>query len=237
MGSWSSFGALPIVGVPVPRTETLTSSLVLDPADWGEFVLLKPSHLGSSSSGHGIQFIRTSRVRYMPPEAYPEAHPGRWGPMLVQQYIDTGVHLTAYRVLTLFGEPLYAMLNRSHMTRIGLDRPGAEIEAAVIAMQGVGDRERHLIDDPDVLALARAAYAAVPEPPVHGVDILRDVHTGRAYVIELNCGGNTWHFSSAMSEPTRTKYGPEFEAHKRRQFDAFRTAARVLVDVTEREAE
>ncbi|MEJ0097458.1 MAG: hypothetical protein WDM84_05355 [Bauldia sp.] len=65
--------------------------------------------------------------------------------------------------------------------------------------------------------------------------LLRDERTGKLYVIELNAGGNTWHFSSMFFAEARRK-DPEFTVKRRRQFDAMRTAARVLVARTNAEA-
>jgi hypothetical protein len=228
---------LAAAGVPVARTAILTPDLYLDPAVWGDFVILKPTDIPTSSHGMGINLTRTGRVRYKAPGEYPDGHPGRLGPMLVQQYIDTGEKLTVYRVLTFFGEPLYAQLNRSSARRIDLDGPDAAIESAVVALQAGENREGILIDDPEVTDLARTAHEALPEIPLKGCDILRDAASGRLYVLELNSGGNTWHFSSTYAEPIRALYGREFELRRRQQFDALRTAARVLVDRTKREAE
>ncbi len=88
-----------------------------------------------------------------------------------------------------------------------------------------------------MLALAKAAHDALPEIPLKGCDILREASTGALYVIELNSGGNTWHFSSDYSLPFRGRYGEEFELQRRQQFDAMRTTARVLVDKANAEAE
>ncbi|MEJ0098025.1 MAG: hypothetical protein WDM84_09025 [Bauldia sp.] len=53
-------------------------------------------------------------MRYVPPEAYPARHPGRRGPMLVQQFIDSGDRVTVYRVLTRFSaSPLYCQRMQS----------------------------------------------------------------------------------------------------------------------------
>src|SRR6516225_4169977 len=84
---------LAAAGVPVPRTAMLKPDLVLDPAVWGEFVIVKPTDLVRSSHGHGVKLMRTSRVRFKPTSDYPPDHPGHYGPMLVQQFIDTGDHI------------------------------------------------------------------------------------------------------------------------------------------------
>ncbi|HZP19899.1 MAG TPA: hypothetical protein VFB16_06765 [Bauldia sp.] len=228
---------LKLARVPVPRTAILTPQLRLDPAEWGPFVILKPTDIATSSHGRGINLMRTERVSYRPPGDYPPDHPGRLGPMIVQQYINTGDKLTTYRVLTLFGEPLYARLNIGGPRHFDLNAPDEAIESANVALQAADARESPLIDDPDILALARQAHDALPEIPLKGCDILRDVDTGGLYVIELNSGGNTWHFSSNFGRTLRKVYGPEYELLMRQQFDAMRTAAKVLIRRTLAEAE
>jgi hypothetical protein len=228
---------LHVAGVPVPLTTMLTPELKLDPAVWGELVVVKPTDIPSSSHGNGISLVRTSRVRFRPQKDYPAGHPGRAGPMMVQQYIDTGDKIAGYRVLTFFGEPLLAYLTRGSVARLNRNAPDDVIERAVIAIQAVANRERMFIADADVLALARAAHAAIPEIPLKGCDIIRQAATGRLFVLELNCGGNTWQFSSDIAESIRQFQGPEFVRYQMEQFDALRTAARVLVERTRREAE
>jgi hypothetical protein len=223
--------------VPIPRTAILTPDLRLDEAEWGEFVLVKPSDIATSSHGRGFQLMRTRRVRFIHPRHYPADHPGRLGPMIVQQFIDTGEHLRSYRVLTFFGEPISALVHTSKAKRVDLAAPDAEIEKATVAIQTGGARDSEFMDEPDILAMARRAHEALPEIPLKGCDILRDGKTDALYVIELNCGGNTWHFSSDFMAERRKKYGEEFELRRRQQFDALRTAARILVERTNAEAE
>lgn len=224
-------------GVPVPRTTILGPATRLDKAEWGDFVIVKPTDIATSSHGRGFQLMRTERVRFIPPQDYPADHPGRLGPMMVQQFIDTGDHLRSYRVTTYFGEPISALVHTGEERRVDLSAPDEEIERAPVAIQGAGGRHSDFTQDADVLALARRAHAALPEIPLKGIDVLRDVRTGRIFVIELNCGGNTWHFSSRFMAERRKTYGIDFELQRRRQFDAFRTVARVLVARTRSEAE
>src|SRR5581483_853883 len=223
-------------GVSVPKTALLTPELKLDPAEWGEFVIVKPTDLMTSSYGHGINLMRTERVRYKAPEEYPEGHPGRRGPMVVQQFINTGERISLYRVLTLFGAPLYSQLMRSAEKRVDLTADDETIESAVVATQAL-EIEKDFVIEPDVIALAKAADAAIPDVPQKGIDIIRDANTGKIYVLEVNPGGNTWHFSSRYLEEIRASNGPEFEKRRRDQFDAFRTAAKALVAKTNAEAE
>jgi hypothetical protein len=227
---------LEAAGVPVPRWALLTPDLRIDAAEWGEFVVVKPTDIATSSHGLGIQLMRSRRVRYRAPQDYPQGHPGRHGPMMVQQFIDTGEYIAAHRVLTLFGEPLYAMTDLSDERRLPLTAADDDLDHIAIASQSIKAQQKVFVNDPDILNLARRAHAAIPEVPVKGVDILRDVKTGALFVLELNCGGNTWHFSSRQQAQARIENGPEFERQRYRQFDGMRTAARVLVARTISEA-
>jgi hypothetical protein len=224
-------------GVPVPRTAELTPDLELDPAEWGEFVILKPTDINTSSFGRGVQLMRTTRVRYRPPEEYPEGHPGRRGPMIAQTYVDTGNPPGVFRVLTFLGRPMYAYFIRGDGYGVDLSAPDDVIENAVVASQAYDHAERTFVEDRDVLDAAAAADAAMPDIPLKGCDIVRDAKTGKAYVLEVNAGGNTWHFSSHYFREYRQKLGPEFVRKMHTQFDAFRSAAEALVARTRAEAE
>lgn len=225
-------------GVPVPMTMVMHPGMRLDPRVWGRHVIVKPTDLHTSSKGLGIQLMRTERVRYRAPAEYPEGHPGRLGEMLVQQFINTGSHVCAFRVLTLFGTPLFCQFNRTEVPRVSLDSDDATLEAAPIATQGGGsERTREMIYDADAVAIAKAAHWAMPEVPLKGVDVVREEATGRLFVLELNTNSNTWHFSSSFQAAERAKFTPEFNRARYEQLDAFGTAAHVLAEVTQREAE
>lgn len=224
-------------GVRVPRATLLTPDLALDPAEWGEFVIVKPTAIEASSYGAGIQLMRTRRVRHVAPEDYPKDHPGHLGPMVVQQFIDTGEHVSVYRVLTLFGEPLSCSRIAFVEPRVDLGASDEEIEQAAIATHGERERDTTFVEDEDIISFARSMHAAVPEVPLKGCDILREAGTGALYALEMNPGGNTWHFSSSFLAERRALRGPEHEKRRHEQFDVFRTTARVLVERTNAEAE
>ena len=238
MGKFEQLRRLAEAGVRVPRSTVLRPDLKLDPAEWGEFVVVKPTDIGTSSQGKGFTLMRTERVRYIPPEQYPEGHPGRFGPMVVQYFVNTGPKINAYRVLTLFGQALYSVITRGLEDRPELSADDAVIESTIVATETLGPErwKKAWVYEADVIALAAAAYRAIPEAPLQGCDIIRDAATGTLYVLELNPGGNTWHFSSARSAEGRAK-APEFEQFRRTQLDAFGTAAHVLADRARQEAE
>jgi hypothetical protein len=234
MSKFEELRHLAAAGVPVPRSQLLTAETRLDPVLWGELVVLKPSV--DASMGNGVQLIRTERVRYTKPAEYPRGHSGRNGPMIVQQFIDTGPNVNNVRVLTLFGEPLYCQLTIARDRRTELNLDNATLEAAPIATQAF-PRNRAFMYDADMIALARKAHFAIPQVPLKGVDMVRQVGTGKLYVLEVNPKSNTWHFSSNLMERITAKNGGPPPEEYKSQLDGLGTAAHVLTAVARREAE
>jgi hypothetical protein len=208
-------------GLPVPPFELLTRKTRLDPAVYGPLVVLKPEHQFASRSS-GITLRRTGAVRYQDPSEYPPTHPGHHGPMIVQKFIDTGVNPREHRVLTLFGVPLYATSWNATAARPRLDAPDAVLAAGAIST-GLGRwRNFAFVYDTDILDVAARAYHAMPDIPLQGCDIIRDVTTGEVYLLEINPGGNTWHFSSGGG-------ASEAKIQRKSQFGAWDRAAQALI--------
>ena len=150
--------------------------------------------------------------------------------MLVQQWIDTGQRLTAYRCLTLFGAALYVLRSDRVEERPSLDAPDDAIEA----MPAEADRGRFFRDpDREIVEFAARMAASFPRHPLLGCDVLREEATGRLFAIEVNAGGNVWHFSSLRTARSRT-----FErTHSlKTEFSSFETAAKVLAAKTRQDA-
>jgi hypothetical protein len=180
--------------------------------------------------------MRREAVRFQPKEAFPDDHPGRYGPMLAQRFIDTGPLVNHHRVLTLFGAPLLAFKTSSERSRPSLDSPDDILATiAVKARRRDGPITREFTWDADILELARRAYSALPEIPLQGIDIIREAKSGKLYVLEANPGGNTWIFSKG-DMTARLKKALDVE-RLIDQFDAFTTAAKTLIDRTRAEAE
>lgn len=225
---------LKAAGLPVPATAEIAADTVLPEAAFGSHVVVKPG-LSQASGGRHITLMRREAVRYQPMASYPEDHPGRYAPMFAQRFIDTGLYVNHHRVLTLFGAPLLAFKTTSDAPRPLLD-DGSEALAAtsVKARRRVGAIMRELTRDADILELARRTYQAMNEVPLQGVDIIRDEASGQLFVLEVNPGGNTWIFSKGeMTERLTKSLGVP---HLASPFDAFRTAAKVLVERTRAEA-
>lgn len=220
------------IGIPVPLSTLLTPDTKLDPVVWGPVVLLKPSGYEWTSMGKGISLVPTDKLRYCPPEDYPERHPGRHTPFLVQSFIDTGPRVSAYRVNTLLGAPLYCMHTELLEPRAAFDALGDGVESRTLATNASTKtpRRRRLVDDADVLALAKACREAYPDVPVMGVDILRDVRDGSLHVLELNTSSDTWHISSSSYDVDR--FGAMSLNLMVGQFGAWDVAADVLVAAT-----
>jgi hypothetical protein len=207
--------------IAFPRSRVFQWNLKLDPAQWGRFVVIKPMRPGTMSRGN-INLIPTAMIERLTPQQFVPGHP-----MLVQSYIDTGERPTHYRVLTLLGEPLYALAIVLKQRRPDLNAPLRDILSASVATNS-GPRDLILIDDREVLDFARRMSRALPDVPLQGLDIIREHQTGRLFALESNPGGNTWHFSSKYAAKSRQLMGNGREKLLN-HFGALEIAARALV--------
>jgi hypothetical protein len=215
-------------GIPVPKWTVIKPNTKLSAAEWGPLVIVKPS-IGSLSIG--VELRITEEVRYRLPMSYPPNHPARLGPMMAQKFIDSG-QAARIRVLTLFGEPLYAEEVKDIEETQWPEVLNAETVSQVVATPvKAKTRLRSFVYDEDVLGLARRASRVYPEMPLQGCDIMREASTGKLFVLELNPGGNTWHFSSRVGRKELV------DGRKRdEQFNAFELAADLLIERTRKEA-
>lgn len=222
-------------GLPVPESAEITPNCELPEEKFGRLVVVKPGH-SESSRGQSMCIMRREAVRFQPRTSFPEDHPGRYGPMIAQRFIDTGPFVSHHRVLTLFGAPLLAFKTISETPRPSLDSSDEVLATiALKARRRDGPTKREFTSDSDIIELARRTYSALPEIPLQGVDIIREVGTGKLYVLEANPGGNTWIFSKGdMTSRLKKALGVERLTD---QFNAFTTAAKVLVERTRSEAE
>jgi hypothetical protein len=217
-------------GIPTPRTMLLTPSLSLDPAIWGEYLVAKPASL-IGMRGRGIALVRADSAG----SRFEELTANGRLRMLVQQLIDATDavgRLCAYRVLTMFGRPLYA--SKTHQVQPRL--PLAEIynrRSNVIAHNAEGvRRQAELVKDQDLLELAVQTAKTMGEFPVLGIDIVRHQTTGALYVLETNSTGLVWHLSSTLA----LKLPAKFNRKKYAQFGALDVAADTLVEKTRQHA-
>ena len=217
---------LKTISAPTPRTETLSPASSFDPAEWGDYVIVKPS---SHDRGRGVRLVRTVDL----PARFDELTAVIKDRYLVQPFIDHSEdgYPTEYRVLSMFGRALYCARNRWGSRR----PPLAEIAAnrhGVIASNDIdmGGRVRAICNDSDIIALGERVHEAFPECPVIGVDIIRERQTGRLWVLEANPHGRVWHLSSWLPKT------PEHTRELYAQFNALDRVADLLIQKTRAEA-
>jgi hypothetical protein len=215
--------------IPTPRTEAFRFGMQLDPEEWGDFVILKPAVLRLTSRSDGIYLFRTERLGHLAEVDLPPEHMARRAKMLVQQFIDTGHYPSKQRVTTLFGEPVHWAHSSNRSPRPALDSTNELLESAAVSTNAA-DARNWSFDAPgeDVLDLARRAGAAFANSPLLGLDILRCATNNKLYVVEINAGGNVWHYSSPTAAAERRAYPENFPPAEFKNW-SFDRAADVLI--------
>jgi len=94
----------------------------------------------------------------------------------------------------------------------------------------VGGERTWSFDDPpgDMIDLARRVGAVFPNIPLLGLDILRCKSTGKAHVLEINAGGNVWHYSSQLAAKERATHPDHFPSAEQKQ-RSFEMVAEILI--------
>jgi hypothetical protein len=217
-----TLGLLRDRGLPVPDFVELAPDTRLDPAQWGDYVVVKPAY---GRRGAFVWIHRTERVRHKPRESYPEDHPGRLGPMLAQRFIHTGPWPVSYRVLSFLGEPLIAVRYELNHGQPPLQSPADFATGRSINIVASGKRSRiSACHEADLMVLARRIHEALPERPVLGIDLIREAASGRLYVSEVN-ERYCWTLSNESGQQIQAQFG--FSLY--REFDPLPRAAAALV--------
>jgi hypothetical protein len=216
--------------LPIPDYCLLTDDLQFDPDRFGPLVLVKPT--GFTSHGRGIEIVHSNSLAGTRWRDHRQVVGVDNAPRpLLQRFIDTGEYPSHYRILTLFGEPIFGFRAVSTVPRPAFDNADELSTGTFMARHGA----RRLVFpvEDDVLNLARRTFAAIPEVALHGCDIIREAGTNRLFVLEVNPGGNTWSFSSGWAPLLREELNtPDLS----KLFEAWKTCARVLVERTRSEA-
>ena len=189
--------------VRTPKTEAFKFEMKFDEREWSKFVILKPASLDQTSSGKNLCIYRTEKINLLTEASLPSNHPLRGCAMIAQQFIDSGPRFKVYRCLTLFGQCLYQNLTESVTEHMPLDSPDAVLESIH------PEPERNLAEprinvEPDVIEFAKKVATVFPTIPLLGCDIVREFETGNLFAIEVNAGGNVWHFSSPRNAHWRS---------------------------------
>jgi hypothetical protein len=219
VSKWMELRTMARAGIPVPETRIITPDLRLDEASWGPFTVIKPN---GGYQGRGVHLVRTRDVRWIDTSTLPKDDPRHGQKLLAQRFIDTGRSSNCYRVFTVLGHHIYCIVSKAVETQI---LPNAKEEVEV-ATNG-GGRTIEVVEESDVIDLAKAVHAAKPRLPVMGVDIVRESKTGKLFALEYNSGGYIWHLSSDHG----LKYQRDYDLDLYGQF-ALPTISRALIDAT-----
>jgi len=211
-----------------PNAMAFEFGMKLDPLLFGNFVVLKPRDPLLNSHGYGVMVMRRERAQAFRPTELPNEHPLLWNRKgyVVQRFIETGPRPTSSRVSMFLGSVLYAITSVSTNTPPSLEAPDHVIEKSDFTQKH--DREIIVGVEAKHIELAKRVAATFGHIPLLGVDIIEDARTGKPYVLEVNAGGNTWHFSSRMWAPIR-RDNPELVPTLKETFSSFDNAARALV--------
>ena len=117
-------------------------------------------------------------------------------------------------------------LNRLEIDQRTVERGGDPTTRRVTA-SGDG-RMRIMVDDPEVVALAVTAARSFAEVPVCGVDVVREVGSGRLCILEMNTWGYVWHLSSPSGRETQKRLGLD----RYGQYGALDVAAQAIAAAT-----
>lgn len=221
-------------GLPTPKTGVFKFGMKPDPALFGEYVILKPLRI--NSKGLGIHLVRTKRIAALKPGLFNASHPIHNDIYLIQQFIDTGDYPTHFRVETLLGEALCCRTIFSSLKRPSLLASDRTLLDGQVASNAVVKGSNHTASarDEAVIAFAKRMGQALPDVPLQGCDVLREVGTDKLYALECNPGGNSWAFSAPDGENARQAFGG-----KQGMIDhlgAWDAAARALIARTRKDA-
>ncbi len=221
------YRALAKAGIPVPKWVLLTEDHTPDLSGFHDYVVRKPDYGGL---GAEVKLVRKQHVRW---KMMTTRAMGPSAAMIVQRFVYTGRRPVNYRVNTLFGRVLYSVKHEANSDLPELENP-EDIQSPFRPKGGVsivasarGSRVEFNYDE-EVIRFAESAHAAFPEIPLLGFDIVREVSSGKLFVMEANALGWVWHFGSRQTE----EYGFSFEE----QFDGVRKAAWILAEKTQQTA-
>jgi hypothetical protein len=231
LGKLDEYTNFVAAGVAIPKVKPYIIGETVDPAEWGDFVVLKPVH---SSHAIGNVLVPTNWLTQIERNRIPATHPLASSPYLLQQFVDTGSHAMSYRVINFLGQPLVCISwrrTRAIKYPDTLDEIFSNESFTSNFKQEKNmfdEREFKIANDEEVVKFSSQVFNAHPDLPLQGIDIVRDEKSRKLYVLENNSGGNVWTFSNAIS-PTLKAIGRKALVT---QFMAFDRAAEILVKKT-----
>ena len=211
--------ALEKAGVPVPKWALLTEDHFPDLSGFDDFLVKKPDHGGR---GAEVKIVRKHRVRW---KSVMTRSAGESSSFILQRFIYTGARPVCYRVSTLFGKVLYSKKYEVREDRPGWDGPEDKEFSGRSIVASSPDSKVEANYDEEIIRFGEWAHSAFPEIPLLGFDIVRELPSGKLFVLEANAIGYVWSFYTGQE----ASYG--FSTEK--QFDGLRKAAYILAEKTQ----
>lgn len=212
-------GRLGKAQLPVPKSYLIDRFDDLVSVDIQPRVVIKPQR---GFQGKGVKLIETSVLKSWSREQFEQSSSNDQG-MIIQQYIDVGPTAISYRVMTVLGEVIYCNKSTANNAQ-GLSLSDLSHDGTAIASNS-GDRTIVECNEADIVSLGRQIHRKLNLSPVLGIDIVRDVQTGKLYVLELNSCGWTWHLSSDYGQSHQRRYSLNLYE----QFSALKTITDCLI--------
>jgi len=206
-------------GLPYPKSKHIQSLEDLDELDFGERFVIKPN---VGKQGERIILVTAAACKAIVRDQFGDNNLD----LIAQQAINTGLKPTGYRVFSVLGEVIYLVKYQSQA--VDVEQSMAEQNFAPIAANLTEGRHMELVNDQEILSLGEQVHQSFPSMPVLGQDIVRDVDTGKLYILELNSGGWTWHLSSNYGSQYRKKFKLDYYG----QFNALERITQALARVT-----
>lgn len=231
LGKWEEYKNFVAAGIPIPKAKPYTIGDTVDPAEWGNYVVLKPVH---SSHAIGNMLVPTNWLGQIELNRISPTHPLASSTYLLQQFVDTGLNATSYRVLSFLGTALACISwRRTRTTKYPdtLDEIFSNESFTSNFKQAKNifeEREFKIANDEEVLEFSKHVFNVHPNLPLQGIDIIREKSSGKLFVLENNSGGNVWTFSRQDS-PTLKAIGRKALLS---QFMAWDRVAEILVAKT-----
>jgi hypothetical protein len=227
------YSRLESAGFSVPQWQLLRPDEKPDLSDYGPYVVTKPDR---GMRGALVKIKKAGRVRYeakdkadgknQPASKYGAKVSGQKA-MLAQQFIYTGQWPISYRVTTLFGKVIHSVKIEADRSRKALTGPESFDTDGISGIVATGKGCAETLNyDEEIIRLGEAAHAAFPEIPLLGFDIVREVPSGKLFILEANAVGYVWLFSSPMGLSIQRDNNFNYES----QFDGLRKAAHILAD-------
>ena len=219
-------------GIRTPRTIAYSAGMILDEREWGSVVVVKTSDLKQTSQGQSASLVQLKNLNDFSSLAGPLKERIRSNGVLVQEFVPTGDYPTSYRAGIFLGHVIHMMKKSSNIAIPDLTETSIEELNIDSNHESPGENSfaaRELIVDDEIMAFSTRIAGIFPGLPLLGIDIIRHNMTGELFALEINGGGNTWQFSSRHAAQGRLVISKE---ERVKQFDAWNTCARVLVERT-----